>query len=70
MKNNQEFSLDGLRESVYSLFRTLGSRSRRLIVVLQVDLGNISLHGVRQVGVRTRTDVFLAGFLGPAKSRS
>jgi hypothetical protein len=25
------------------------------------------LHGVRQVDVRTRTDVFLAGFYGPAK---
>jgi hypothetical protein len=38
-----------------------------LTYVLQAGNPNISFHGVRQVGVRTRTDVFLAGFCGLAK---
>jgi hypothetical protein len=66
----QEFSLDGLREGFYLLFETLGLRSYIMTIIVQADLRNVSFHGDRQVGVRTRTDVFSAGFCGPAKQGS
>jgi hypothetical protein len=66
-KNNQEFSLDGLREAFHFVFKPLGSWSDGLTYKIQSDLRNKELHGVRQVDVRTRTDVFLAGFSGLAK---
>jgi hypothetical protein len=49
------------------MYRALVLRSQASVVILQAGIRNISLHGVRQVGVRTRTDVFLAGFCGLAK---
>jgi hypothetical protein len=68
-KNNQDLPLDELRESIYLKNDVLGSRSWRMTFKMQPGSLNISLHGVRQVDVRTRTDVFLAGFSGPAKRR-